>query len=821
MRTTLGDITTLDVDAIVNAANSTLLGGGGVDGAIHRAAGRGLLEECRELGGCDVGQAKRTGGHGLRARHVIHTVGPVWRGGQSGEEAQLHRCYWNSLEIARREGFGSVAFPCISTGAYGYPQVDAARVAVAAVASHRAATHFTCEVLFCCFSPVDRSIYEQELQRVAAARARDLAHAPNWPGVFLPQAVCDQLDLVEERMRRAAGGDASALPLHVLLWGPPGVGKTEIQRAFRSIEGLTHMLVRVDDVRGQYTGQAGSSIEALFDRAWAAAPAMLSVDALEYVFPARDSREWGLLASESVAALLERLDATAASGVPVFILAETFEPAKVEQAVLARGFVPIAIPLPDQACRRAILASRLRQVAAPDLDVDEAARTLAALFPDRSGRDLHVLVQESARRAAEAVASPEDFRGVTRDVLFAHTSVRAALDQQVQAHAPLVSLGLDEKTLSTAQGMAKSLRHRKEYAAHGIRPPRAVLILGEEARAAAVARAIANEAILPLREVSSGQILAHGASAPAFFRELFEQAEAESPCALLVTRFDRIAAARGTSLSLAADREVDGRAGDFVSQILVHIDGRPANAPFVLLLGTAVDPEVLDVAVMCHTPVTLHLRPDHATRVTPPAESMADAPDLAAADAGARSDALVLPWEKLVLPERSLTQLRQLSDMLRHAERLRRQGLELTRTALLVGPPGRQRLGVARLLARESGTALIPVGISSLEGGLIGQSGHRVKELFERARLQAPSILFIDDLESGAGSRNAGRPGQFNGELVMELLLQMDTAATETRGLFVVGATVHPGLVDEMVLSRFEEWVDVSPAGDALPPHVT
>jgi O-acetyl-ADP-ribose deacetylase (regulator of RNase III) len=158
----IADITTLDVDAIVNAANRSLLGGGGVDGAIHRAAGRSLLDECRALGGCATGSAKLTGGHGLKARHVIHAVGPVWNGGAANEEALLAGCYRSALDLAAANGISSIAYPAISTGIYRFPADLAARIAVGTVASELAAKpRGITRVVFCCFSP-DSAAHHQD-----------------------------------------------------------------------------------------------------------------------------------------------------------------------------------------------------------------------------------------------------------------------------------------------------------------------------------------------------------------------------------------------------------------------------------------------------------------------------------------------------------------------------------------------------------------------------------------------------------------------------------------------------------------------------------
>ena len=163
MEVILNDITKLKVDAIVNAANTSLLGGGGVDGAIHRAAGKELVMECRSLGGCKVGDAKLTKGYNLPAHFIIHTVGPVWQGGNNGEPEILANCYRKCIQIGVEQKFESLAFPCISTGIYGYPKDKAAEIAVKTCSEELQQNSYKLKIIFCCYGQDNYDIYQRIL----------------------------------------------------------------------------------------------------------------------------------------------------------------------------------------------------------------------------------------------------------------------------------------------------------------------------------------------------------------------------------------------------------------------------------------------------------------------------------------------------------------------------------------------------------------------------------------------------------------------------------------------------------------------------------
>ena len=218
----LGDITRESCDAIVNAANTALLGGGGVDGAIHRAAGPGLLAECRTLNGCETGQAKITKGYNLPAKYVIHTPGPVWQGGQHREEALLASCYRSSLALAQKNDCSCIAFPSISTGVYRFPLEKAAMIAVSTVLDGLLGNPYSMEVRFVCFDSQTKNVYDQTLRQQLVERLSELCLPENWKKVRLAEAA--YIDLT------------NAIATHIGKWSQQGGYGDYIERSGEAID---------------------------------------------------------------------------------------------------------------------------------------------------------------------------------------------------------------------------------------------------------------------------------------------------------------------------------------------------------------------------------------------------------------------------------------------------------------------------------------------------------------------------------------------------------------------------------------------------------
>lgn len=224
MRIIIGDITKLHVDAIVNAANKTLLGGGGVDGAIHRAAGPELLRECHTLNGCETGQSKITKGYKLPCKYIIHTVGPVWRGGKNQEAEKLRSCYRTALDIAVEHGIRSIAFPCISTGVYGYPKDQASRIAIDAIQVHP----YEGEVIICCFSKEDKEINLTSLllgcfpmpakEALSPEMIKDIEDWSGWEAMRIEDKPLEPWELDVFKKGYAPDWDCRWAPYHVGDW---------------------------------------------------------------------------------------------------------------------------------------------------------------------------------------------------------------------------------------------------------------------------------------------------------------------------------------------------------------------------------------------------------------------------------------------------------------------------------------------------------------------------------------------------------------------------------------------------------------------------
>jgi transitional endoplasmic reticulum ATPase len=534
----------------------------------------------------------------------------------------------------------------------------------------------------------------------------------------------------------------------------------------------------------------------------------------------------------------------------VFVLAATNHLDKIDGAVLDRLSEKIEVPFPTEAQRERLLTVFLSKYRNVDFDVPALAAELATRTGDVGGRDLRQLVirasQEAAQRAEEA--GTPDRIVITRADLEKQFAPKGEKVTEEQIQKVWSEIVLKPEVKDSLLDMIRMFNRGDKAAAKGL------LLYGPPGTGKTeIARKIAKSTGCKFLEVKPSDLKAgYVGQSGKQVKSVWDKARSFGRCVMFVDECDAVFGRRGGV-------DTDAFADDVVTSFLPEWDGAGSTGQ-IWVVGATNRRDRFDDAIISRfgTPIEIGL-PDAAQRVEilrlemKKLERDVNVPDFVGpattgfagrklaelaktvcilgekrggvsddvwrevigTSAKATSSAVdeSASWDSLILQEATLKRLKSICQMLRNAETLRAQHIDVPRAALLFGPPGTGKTQVARTLANESGLAFIAASPSDLKAGYVGQSGQKVRELFERARGVAPCILFIDEIESTASSRDGGKSDQFTGEIVNELLTQMDGVKKKTGDVFVLAATNHPGMIDAAVLSRFEERIEIPNPG--------
>ena len=668
-----------------------------------------------------------------------------------------------------------------------------------------------------------------------------------WDRLVLPEEIKDKLKRAVRILREADRYiDKKVSVPNLLLFGPPGTGKTDIARTFANEGGVKFIGATTADLKAQYQGQSAHLVRDLFARARASAPCVLFIDEIESVAAKRGSPNADSYTQDIVTEMLAQMEGAQKSNRPVIVLAATNLPDQIDPAILNRFTSKIEIPLPDEAGRKELLQRLLvERPLDPQLDVEEATAFLAKRLNRKSGRDLVMLVNRAMERAVAESDSPDDVM-LTRDLL-----LKEALPQGKEvSEADLAKIWNKIVLKPTVKDdILDKIRmfNRADKAA-----PKGLLLFGPPGTGKTeIARRIADSAscyFMSLKgpDLKAGYIGQSGERV----QKIWEQARSRGRCVIFIDECEGVFARRGGGNADSATEEL-------VQAFLAEWDGVGSEDQRVWVVGATNRRDLLDDAITSRFGAEVEIGLPEADErlqilrlemeklertVEIPAflgqattgmsgrnlsRVAADVCTAANKHGGvitedtwrdiikryAKSGSEAVDpnarWESLILAEETLSKLKGVCESLRHVETLRKQGVSAPKGALLYGPPGTGKTQIARTLANESGLPFIAASTADLKAGFMGQSGQKVRELFERARGRAPCILFIDEIDAVAPARGGSSSDQFTVEIVNQLLQEMDGVKQTDRHVYVLAATNRLEAVDEAVRSRLKDTIEI------------